>query len=144
MSSEDAHSDAGNPTPSIRVHVIDETYPPIKSNLPHSLIQMKQDLTVKLLKARGDWRELEHKEKYNQVQAAKLAGCSRSTLKLAIQKGRLETLPSGWITREQIAAWRGYDPIQVKIEMIASLERDLLRVISEMEEILNSANFGQF
>lgn len=126
MSTEIAHSIPAEP-------VVSSLSEP---GIPYAMIQLKQDLNVLLLMTRKDLREYGEQGKFNQQQVAKLADCSRSTVKLAIKKGRLKKTKAGWITREQLVAWLEFDPIQEKIDKVVKLEKEIIRLTKEIELIL--------
>ena len=102
------------------------------SNLPNSLIDLREQLTVWLLVARADLNDLGRQSKFTQAEAARLAGCGAQTVRDAISTGKLKTGTSGWITPPQLAEWLGYDPIQHRIEKIIELEKKLALIEIEL------------
>ena len=117
------------------------------SNLPNSLIDLREQLTVWLLVARADLNDLGRQSKYTRAEAARLAECSAQTIRDAISAGKLETGSSGWIARPHLTEWLGYDPIQHRIEEIVRLERSLALIDSELstktsENIQNLSNLS--
>ena len=104
-----------------------------RPDLSDSLIDLREQLTVWLLAARADLRDLGRQSKYTRAEAARLAECGAQTVRDAISAGKLKTGSSGWITHPQLIEWLGYDPIQHRIEKIIEIERNLALIDAELE-----------
>ena len=129
-------SQAGDGDPAPPSTLANEASPSIKSKAPNSLIQLKQDLTAWLLMERAEIREMGKQDIFNKQQIVKLTGRGLTTIKLAIKKGLLKSLPSGWVTKPQLIEYLGYDPIQAKIDKVVFYEKEIRRLTSEIERII--------
>lgn len=110
--------------------------PPSLEDFPSFLADLKEELTVAMLKQRELLTLLTRQSRFTKQQAAMLAGCSVSNVKKAIKLQRLAVHPKGMISRAALIAWLGFDPISDLTDSICSTEQSLRRVTAEIETLL--------
>lgn len=103
-----------------------------------SVTNLKEQIWVLLLKTQADIDQYAERTKFTQDEAAYLAGCGVQTIKDAISKGRLKVGSAGWITRPNLTAWLGHDPINHRIDQLIEYQRQSIEFARKVESL-----FGQ-
>lgn len=114
-----------------------------RSGVPESVYDLRQTLNGLMLQARGDLLVYEKKIKFTYNEAAYLAGCGVSTIRDAVADKRIIVGTSGWITRDALTGFLGYDPIAKRRDELIKLARQSIDLAREVEALFDETNTNQ-
>ena len=106
------------------------------SNLPKTLVELKVQLHVFILRERELLNLITNQKRFTQGQVAVFKGCSLSKVKLDIKHGKLQTLSTGWVSKADLINYLQCDPISDLTRSICDSERALRNITDELERLL--------